>query len=543
MKSLVRTSRLVSATAVIAVLGLTACSAQPKPAEEANAEVVVQTSPAVGPVDHVTWAVTSEPASMDWIYNADTATGQIMSNVCEGLFRLDVNMAPEPAIAESVTTPDPLTRVYQLREGVTFHDGSLLTADDVVFSLTRHMDPAAGSYWAGPFAKVESIAATGPLEVTITLTEPDGLLDSYLSSPAGIIENRKSFEEIGDAYGTPRGGVNCIGPFSLEEWEAGQSITLKKDPNYFDERFQSLTERIEFQFVRDPSALTNGLLSGTIDGAWDVPTAAISKLNSSGIGKVYQGPSTRGYNAIVMNTENALADPIVRQALSLAIDREAIIKVAVSGAATEQRAPAVPGTWSYETERFQAAWDSIEVGQSDLEAAKKLLSTTAKPTEPIVIASSSAEPQTPIIAAEIQSAAKNLGLEAEIRSIPADRYYAVYTDPSAREGIDLYLTGWGTDFADPTQIYSYFTTGNLYNFTNFSDPEVDQLIAAASETDDLGERASLVIEAQQKIVDESLWLPIFAPTNPVFLNDRITGSPASYVQLHHPWAAAIGASS
>lgn len=538
-----------SAVALVAIgtaFSLAACSSAgpdstKDPAEPA--ELVSETPAPAGDIDTFTWAVPSEPSTMDWIYNADSSTGQIMANVCEGLFRLDINMAPEPALAESVSIPSPTTRVYTLREGVTFHDGSPMTADDVVFSLKRHMDPEAGSYWSGPFSKVTDISATGDLEVTITLSEPDALLDAYLSSPAGIIESRATVEALGDRYGTPQGGVNCVGPFSLESWDAGQSMTLKRDPNYFNDELRARAETVEFQFVRDPAALTNGLLAGSIDGSWELPPAAITRLEKGGTGTVYQGPSTQGYNAIVMDATGPLGDPIVRQALSRAIDREAIITAAVAGAADEQRAPAVPGTWGYEQDAFAAAWDDIELGSTDLEAAKDLLSTTTAPTEPIVIASTTAEAQTPTIAAEIQSAAEKLGLQAEIRSIPADQYYSVYTSKEAREGIDLYLTSWGTDFADPTQIYQYFTEGNIYNFTEYANPELDALVAAAAATDDTAERAQSVIAAQKIVVDAALWIPIYAPRNTLFLNERITGTPASYMQLHRPWAAAIGATS
>lgn len=535
----------LSGAAVGALLTLSACTATAGPpvTPASDAELVTQTPAASGNVDRVTWAVRSEPTSMDWIYNADSSTGQIMANVCEGLFRLDANMAPEPALAVDVSIPSPTTRVYALREDATFHDGSPLTAEDVVFSLKRHLDPDAGSFWSGPFAKVADITATGPHEVTISLSEPDGLLDSYLSSPAGIIERRQTVEDLGDAYGTPKGGVNCIGPYALDTWEAGQSITLTRDDNYFDERYLAKAETFEFQFVRDPAAITNGLLSGSIDGTWEVPPAGIKRLQSSGDGTVFQGPSTQGYNAIVMNTDGPLGNPAVRQALSRAIDRTAIISAAVAGAGDELRAPAAPGTWSYETEKFKTAWDGLDLGITDFEAAKELLAKTSLPTEPIVIASTAAEAMTPTIAAELQSAAKALGLEAEIRSIPADQYYSVYTDPGAREGIDLYLTTWGTDFADPTQMYEYFTTGNIYNFTGYSNPELDSLLSEAAATDDLVLRADAIIAAQDIVVSESLWLPIYAARNTVYLGANLTGTPASYVQLHHPWAATIGAAS
>lgn len=535
----------IGAVAAGAALALTACGGPGPTAGDRGStapEIVDATPAAAGDIDAVSWAIPTEPASLDWIVNADNSTSMVTSNVCEGLFRMAPDMTLEPALAESVDAPDDTTRVFTLRSDATFHDGTPLTADDVVFSLDRIRDPESGSFWTWPFANVSDISATGPLEVTIEFSRPDALFESFLASPVGVIESRATVEKLGDAYGTPQGGVNCIGPFSLDAWEAGQSITLRRDEGYYDERYRAKSETFEFQFVRDPSAIVNGLLSGSIDGTWDLAPSAVKRLGSSGAGTVYFGQSRQGYNAIVLDPEGPLADPIVRRAVSRAIDREAIIAAAVGGAADEQRAPAVPGTWGYERQKFEEAWDGIEFGRTDLDAAKQLLESTDEPTEPIVIASTTAEASTPTIAAEIQSALTELGLEAEIRNIPADQYYAVYTDPEARAGIDLYLTAWGTDFADPTQIYQYFTTGNIYNFTGYSNPELDDLVAKAAASSDLTDRADAIIAAQEIVVDESLWIPIYAPYNTLFLGKRVTGAPTSYVQLLHPWAASIGAS-
>lgn len=534
--------RAMIAGGAAAVVVLAGCASPAAPERSSTAVEVVELTPApAGELDRIAWAVSSEPASLDWIYNADNTTGSILANVCEGLLRLAPDLSLEPALAESFAHPDPTTWVYTLRDGATFHDGSPLTADDVVFSLQRHLDPAAGSFWSGAFANVDSITASGPLEVTVTLSAPDELFNAYMSSPAGVVERAATVQELGETYGTPQGGVNCIGPYEFERWDSGQSITLVRDDDYFDPELRAKTETVEFDIVRDPAAVVNGLLSGSLDGTWEVAPSAITRLSGSGVGTVYYGPSTQGYNAIVMDPTGPLADPVVREALSMVIDRQAIIDVAIAGAGQEQRAPAVPGTWGYERDAFQSAWDGIESATLDLDAAKELLATTTAPTEPIVLATTSAEAQTPVIGAEIQSAAAKIGLDVEISSVPVDQYYAVYTDAEARKGIDLYLTAWGTDFADPLQMYRYFETGNFYNFFGFSNPDYDALIAQAGTQSDPAERAASIIEAQRIVVDESLWIPLYAPYNTMFLNARATGAPASYVQLHSPWAAMIGA--
>lgn len=530
------------AGAVLLAVGLAACSSgggAPKPSSAA--QLVDESPKAAGNLDRLTWAVSSEPATLDWIKDADTSTGTILANVCEGLMRLAPDLSIQPALAESVANPDPLTWVYRLHSGVTFHDGTPLTAADAAFSLQRNLDPAAGSFWGGAYVNVASIRATGPLEVTVKLKQPDALFNSYMSTPAGIVDSEASVKRLGASYGTPKGGVNCVGPYSFASWSPGQSITIVRDDHYFDAAHRAKTKTVEFDFVRDPSAVVNGLLSGSLDGSYEISPAALSRLSSSKAGHVYYGPSTQGYDAIVMNTKGPLGDPIVRKALSMVIDRSAIIKAAVGGAGAEQRAPAVPGSWGYAKSTFQKAWDDISTATFDVAGAKKLLATTTAPTAPIVVATTSSDATTPIIGAAIQAAAEKIGLKVQLRSIPADQYYAVYTDASARKGIDLYLTSWGTDFPDPLQIYQYFQTGNIYNFTGFSDPAYDALVNKAAGDSDPDTRAATVVQAQKIIVDQSLWIPLYAPYNTLFLSARATGAPASYVQLHAPWAASIGA--
>lgn len=499
------------------------------------------TPAASGELDRIAWAVSSEPASLDWIRNADTATGSILANVCEGLLRLAPDMTLQPALAKSVEHPDATTWVYRLNEGVTFHDGSPLTAEDAVFSLKRNLDPQAGSFWSGAFAKVKSIEATGPLEVTVRLSAPDELFNAYMSSPAGVVEHAATVQKLGAQYGSPQGGVNCVGPYKFASWQSGQSITVERDDHYFNPELRAKTKTVEFNIVRDPAATVNGLLAGSLDGTWEVAPASIARLASSGVGTVYYGQSTQGYNAIVMDPTGPLADPVLRKALSMVINRKAIIDVAIKGAGQEQRAPAVPGTWGYAHDTFKAAWDGIESATLDIEGAKKLLATTKAPTRPIVLATTNAEAQSSVIGAEIQSAAAKIGLDVELKLVPSDQYYAVYTDAAARKGIDLYLTGWGTDFADPLQMYRYFKSGDFYNFFGFSNAEYDALIDKAGGQSDPAERAKSIVAAQKIVVDQALWIPLYAPYNTVFLNARATGTTASYVQLHSPWAARIGA--
>lgn len=506
-----------------------------------GAEPAIATPAASGALDRVTWALTAEPASLDWVLNADFFAGQILANVCDGLVRQAPDFSLEPGLAARFSNPTPTTWTYEIRDGARFHSGAPLTARDVVYSLERNMDPDVGSFWGQAFANVKSIEQSGPREVTVTLRRPDSMFNAYMSTPAGIIGSERTVEREGKSYGTPEGSVDCVGPYKLARWEKGQQITLAADESYYDAALKPKAKEFAFQIIRDPAARTNALLSGTVDGTWFVPPSALARLQGSSTGRTYFGPSTQGFNAIVFNTGGALRDPRIRRALSMAIDREGIVRSVLAGAAQPSRAPAVPGTWGYAKETFQSAWDGLEVTQRDVDAARRLVEEAGAPSEPITIAVTSRDAEVPVIGAAIQAAGEQIGLKVALKQIPPDQYDAVYTSRDARKGIDLYLTAWGTDFADPLQIYEYFKTGSFYNFSGFSDARLDGLLDEASRSTGEQSKAELVTAAQQIVVDELLWIPLYAPYNTLFMNKRISGAPASYVQLHYPWAAAIGA--
>ncbi|MFD0568482.1 ABC transporter substrate-binding protein [Kitasatospora gansuensis] len=126
-----------------------------------------------------------EPTTIDYAYSFDFPPNQILANVCESLLRWNPDLTTSPNLAASFANPTPTSWVYQIRPGVKFHDGSTLTADDVVASLRRNLDPEVGSVWGNQYRNVESIERTGPLEVTVTLQAPDATFNKYLAAAPG----------------------------------------------------------------------------------------------------------------------------------------------------------------------------------------------------------------------------------------------------------------------------------------------------------------------------------------------------------------------
>ncbi|MDT0276733.1 ABC transporter substrate-binding protein [Blastococcus goldschmidtiae] len=510
--------------------------------QQRDAELVLTTPAAAGEIDRISWALGSEPLSLDWVYSYDYPPNTVVSNVCESLLRIDESFTPGPGLAESFDNPDPTTWVYAIRPDVTFHDGSTMTAEDVAFSLNRHLDEEVGSYWSGFYSNVESVAVTGPLEVTVKLTQPDVLFNQMMAVAGGVVGKQSFIEAAGEDHGTPDGGLMCTGPFALQEWSKGESITLARHDGYWDGANAAQAETIEFSFLSDAAALANALVTGAVDGTYGVPESALRKVLESGAGNVYYGRQTSTRNLIVADLEGPLGDVRIRQALSLALDREGFADAAIPGPSEPSRAVASKLTWGEGAagETFAAAWEELPAPEQDIERAKELVAEAGAPDRPIVIAQSPA-PVQQVLANEVQAAGKRIGLEVEIEPIAAEAYSALFGDAEAREGIDLFHTTWYADVADPLQIYVNWQTDNFANYGGWSDADYDALVDEALQEGDAEARAEMVVRLQENVTENVLWIPVDHSANSVFLSDRISGAPATNAYLYYPWAAQLGA--
>ena len=530
------------------MLVVAACSSDPGGATDpsdvggATEELVVDTPDPSGEIDNVVFALDYEPSSLDWVYAYNYGENTTLSNLCENLMRLTPDYKIVPGLAESFEHPDDTTWVYTIRQGVLFHDGTEMTIDDVVWSLERQLDPDVGSYYGSWLANVESIEKTGPWEVTVSMKRADVVFHQMMATPAGGIGDRESVEAAGADYGTPDGGVNCTGPFKLASWDKGERFVLERFDDYWDTSLRPMAATIEIPFISNEATITSAMIGGEIDGTFDVPPASIDQLQQSDAGTLYFGPSMQTYNVIISSFEGALGDPRIRQALTLALDREGIINAALSGRAEPLKAIVPPSSWGYGEQVFQQGWDALPAVERDLEAAMALVEEAGVPAEKIVLANLAEDEELLIISTALQDAATQLGMELEIKTLPVGKYGPLFFDAKAREGIDMFLTGWYTDVPEPLNMYAtIFTSDGGSNYNGYSNADYDRLVSDALATDDLDVRAELINQAQAISVEEAPWIPLYAPNVRLWLGERITGAPASFVYLYYPWAAEIGA--
>jgi peptide/nickel transport system substrate-binding protein len=245
----------------------------------------------------------------------------------------------------------------------------------------------------------------------------------------------------------------------------------------------------------------------------------------------------------MVTDRGGLADPRLRQALSLALDREGIARAAFAGLSAPAKEPVGPGAWGYERDKFQAAYDELPnlpatPAPADLEKAKQLVAGVG-PTQPIVIANDGSSVRN-VIAAALVSAAQSVGLEATMLQLPNQQYADYYTDPAVRAQADLFIDDYFISKNDPVGFYKNGASDSSVNWV-LRDPEYDALVTRARGALDDTERSDIAIDMARRWAEAMPWIPVVQSPTTVVLTAGATGVPASGAYRYYPWAADLGA--
>lgn len=495
----------------------------------------------------LTWNLAGgEPATLDAALTYGGSDLLVDANLCESLLYLSPSGSVEPALATAVDQPDPLTYVIHLRPGVTFTDGQPMTADDVVFSLDRVRDPGLGSYWGFFAQRVKRITATDERTVTIKLSKPDAVFRRMLATPMAQVVQQRYVERMGDRYGSPDGGVMCTGPYELERWDKGDSITLARHAGWWNrEERPQRAARVRFRFITDDATVTSALANGDIDGSFDLSRAAIAKLGKATGGTIYMGPSTKQQVLIPTQLENEaspLSNPRLREALAKSLDYDGIVTTFLSGAGEPLRAIMPPGSWGTGRDVYEAAYEQLPAPAQDIEGARRLIAESGIERPEIVIAVPGDIPEYRAIGETIQSNARQVGFEVKLRPLPSAEFNALYSDPEARARVDAFFSDYYADIPDPLELYMQLgVPDGAADFGGYRRPEVARLLEEARGSADEQRRAELTAQAQQRITEDRVWIPITYPYQTLYLKDGIGGATVAFpAVMYWPWLPDVG---
>ncbi|WP_328905240.1 ABC transporter substrate-binding protein [Streptomyces sp. NBC_00234] len=508
--------------------------------EAAALALTPTTPPAKGELANANWLLEDEPDSLDLDTQGSSAGRVVLTNVCERLYQLQPDMSTKPFLAEKAETPDDRTLVLTLRSGVTFHDGTPMTADDVLWSLERHADPDMEQ--GDEFGNIAAMKKTGDRQITITFKAPDAMFFKALAGDAGIIWNKEQVEKAGEDFGTPGQPDACTGPYELGDWKSGDSITIRRHDAYWGAK--PLTKQVTFRWAAD-SALVNALTTGAADGAYaESPNTAAALDGKKGIEQHY-GPSTASL-VLIPTERGGLKDPKIRRALSLALDRKGIAASGYGSMVQPWGTPVGSGAWGYEKDVFEAAQKDIAYAPEsptadDLAAARKLVKEAGPaPTDAIVIGTDASQGRT-VVANAVRSALQRIGLKGQIKTVPTSQFEQYYSDPESRGEIDVLVGDWYISKADPMGFYDNALSDSSNNWVGFEDAAYDAKVKKALATLDDAERAKLTVDVQKTFTDAAVWISVAQVPSVLVLNEKLTGPPASMAYLYYPWAAGLGA--
>jgi peptide/nickel transport system substrate-binding protein len=546
-----RSSTALMTAALLAGVAVTAgCGSGSSGGGDARAQppkLTKLTPAAKGSVDHVAWAIPDgEPTTIDPVKTGDLPSSTVVANMCDNLLQLQPDFSVKPGLAEKVDRPDPRTVVLHIRPGVTFWDGAPLTADDVVYSMKRNSDPSQEPVNAAVYQRVASIAKTGPLEVTVRFKQPDAVFLDGITGVGGAIVQKAYAQKAGKAFGTAQGGVMCTGPFRFSKWTSGEGITLTANPRYWDAALRPKVKTLEFRFIADTSTLTSALLAGDVDGAYEAPVGSTSALSKSAQGTLYTGPSSASVSFGPTTAKGPAADPRVRRALDLTIDKAAFVKNVLRGAGQPLKTFTPPFVFAGDEAKatYQAGYDALpDNARPDLAEAKQLIAEARPDTSrPLVMATAAGNQLTLQVATIVQAAAKSLGLQMRIKQLQPTEFGQLFYNPAKRQGLDFVTTTGYFDVPSPLTYAPLFAIkGGLFNWSGYDDPTVTKELTAALGATDPQQTAQHFVKAQAIFGPADLQVSLANAYERLFLSKKLTGVPASFAYVSSPWAARLGA--
>ena len=501
-------------------------------APAAESESAAETAAAGETVEFIV-GLQGDIVAVDPAFAYDFTANPVVNMITEPLLTLANGETLAPGLAESWENPDPLTYSYTVRQGVTFQDGSPMTLDDVIFSMERTRNPETASYLGWMYASVDTIEKVGDWTVKVTLKQPDALWQYTLATTAGHVISKAYYEAHQETFGKPEGGLLGTGPFKFVSWETGNQVVLEKYDDYWNKANGGpYLDRIVYKILPEATTRVAGMETGELHlllGGDGIPADQMPIVMAMEHVEVQLND---GYytDFIAFNTQRAPFDNVkVRQALNYAVDKEALLNsLFAEGTAELARAVDVmPRLWTFEKETWATAYETLPTYAYDLEKAKQLLeeSGVADQLNGKVITTNE-NPVALGLALALQEAARQLGYELEVQKVTFQEGITLAFG-GARD-YDILSNAWGSDFPDPAgNLLPVFHSRNVgdggSNFGNYVNPAVDKLLDDQNALTDNAERTKLMIEAQAIIAEDSVWIVLEHPKQPLAMNKMFSG--------------------
>ncbi|NUS45154.1 MAG: ABC transporter substrate-binding protein [Mycobacteriaceae bacterium] len=494
-----RTGKLTigaAAAAVALAVGLSACS--PSSGSSDSGDTSAFTVARTGDID-----------KLDPQLATAFQTQQTLGLVYSSLVKTGADGSIQPDLATQWTTSqDNLTVTFSLRPGVTWHDGTPFTSEDVKASLQRILDQATGAVARSNLTAIASIDAPAPTQVVLHLSKPAAALLYSLASVNASIVSAKDI-----AAGTVGKVPDGTGPFAWKQWDQGQQVVLTGNAKYYGGA--PAIDTLTFRVIPDEASILNGMKAGAFQIGQISDPGIAQQAGSGGPFNLVKQPALAYHTLMLNGRRGPLQNQQVRQAISCAIDRDQVLKTAAYGDGTVT-GPITSPAFQY------PATDGLPCRPGDVDAAKQMLAaagfgggfTLNTIVETGEYATAGAEAQ------NLQAQLAKIGVRLELRQLPTSPYVQAWL--AADYDAAVALNGGSYD---PYLMYGrYFGTGgSLSKPGGIESQALAGLLAQGNSTSDDAQRKSIYGNLQKQLLTESPWVWMFRSDDYYLVKSGVQG--------------------
>jgi oligopeptide transport system substrate-binding protein len=472
----------------------------------------------------------AEPTTLDPHLSGDSTSSEYVVEIFSGLLKYNRDLELVPDIAESYdVSDDGLVYTFKLRDDAVFQDGKPIRAEDFKWSFERACNPAIGSTTADTYLgdvvgcrdklqnkakEVKGVEVIDDLTLRLTVDEPKGFFPAKMTYPTAYVLDRENVESGGAEWFKQ---ANGSGPFKLAEYAPEKNtIVLDRNENFYGDPKPTL-ERIIYLIsapINPMSGYEAGLssLGASAGVTYDAIPLSISDLSratdpNNPLSIEFVSAPTLSVSYVGFNVKKPpFDDPKIRQAFNLALDKRRMVKLVFQDTVPVANGIVPPDMPGYEN-------PDLSDYEFDPERARALIAessygdVTELPDITLNVPGEGSEAG-PIVETIVESYKKNLGVDISVEQTPWTEFLADLS--KADMPYQMYSLGWVADYPDPQDFLEVlFHSSSSQNQGGYSNPKVDALLDRARGAQDPKERLALYQQAEQMILDDAAWIPLY----------------------------------
>ena len=433
---------------------------------------------------------------------------------------------------------------FKLRDNAKWSNGDPVTAGDFVFSLRRLVNPETASFFAETLDAIKNVSAivageqpvdalgvsaNGDQELVITLERKTPYFLSLLTHPSAFPVNARNIAEYGEAFSRP-GNLVSNGAYKLDDWVLGAVIEISRNEFYWNDE-QTAIDTVRHHVVQEPTAELLRYRAGELDITSTVPTDAFESIRETRPSELRTAPILSVYFFGMNLSRPKLGDnPALREALSMAVDRQALVEQVIARGEEPAYSFVPPGIDNYEAPELPFAMMSTEARQ---ERARKLYRDAGYgPDAPLEIELryNTSETHRRIALAVQEMWKQVLGFEATLIN---EEFRVLVANMRAMQITELFRLSWNGEFNDPSAFLSLFESENPSNMFGYANPNFDRLMKDAIDQVDPDRRRSFYEEAERELLSDHVVIPLYFRVSKHLVSPDIRGWEDNVLDYHY----------